>query len=151
MAQTQSLKETIQDAMKQSMKAKDSARVRTIRLMLAPILQAEIDSQTILSDSQVLDMLNKMLKQRRQSIELYKTAQRTDLAEQEEYEMTVIQTFLPTPLTEAEIDTLLDDAINQTQANSMRDMGAVMNRLKESIQGRADMSAVSKKLKAKLG
>lgn len=145
------LKAQLTSEMKVAMKAKDKARLGVIRSMLAAIKQVEIDSQTTLEDdSAVLAILDKMLKQRRDSHQQYEEAGRPELAEQEAYEMTVIQDFLPQPLTEAEIAELVDDAIQAVSAASMQDMGKVMGLLKPKMQGRADMADVSKLIKAKL-
>lgn len=145
------LKAQLTSEMKVAMKAKDKARLGVIRSMLAAIKQVEIDSQSTLEDdSAVLAILDKMLKQRRDSQQQYEEAGRPELAEQEAYEMTVIQDFLPQPLTEAEIAELVDDAIQAVSAASMQDMGKVMGLLKPKMQGRADMADVSKLIKAKL-
>lgn len=145
------LKAQLTSEMKVAMKAKDKARLGVIRSMLAAIKQVEIDSQSTLEDdSAVLAILDKMLKQRRDSQQQYEEAGRPELAEQEAYEMTVIQDFLPQPLTEAEIADLVDDAIQAVSAASMQDMGKVMGLLKPKMQGRADMADVSKLIKAKL-
>ncbi len=145
------LKAKLTSEMKVAMKAKEKARLGVIRSMLAAIKQVEIDSQaTLEDDSAVLAILDKMLKQRRDSQQQYEEAGRPELAEQEAYEMTVIQDFLPQPLTEAEVADLVDDAIQAVSAASMQDMGKVMGLLKPKMQGRADMAVVSKLIKAKL-
>lgn len=145
------LKAKLTSEMKVAMKAKEKARLGVIRSMLAAIKQVEIDSQaTLEDDSAVLAILDKMLKQRRDSQQQYEDAGRPELAEQEAYEMTVIQDFLPQPLTEAEVADLVDDAIQAVSATSMQDMGKVMGLLKPKTQGRADMAVVSKLIKAKL-
>lgn len=145
------LKAKLTSEMKVAMKAKEKARLGVIRSMLAAIKQVEIDSQaTLEDDSAVLAILDKMLKQRRDSQQQYEDAGRPELAEQEAYEMTVIQDFLPQPLTEAEVADLVDDAIQAVSATSMQDMGKVMGLLKPKMQGRADMAVVSKLIKAKL-
>lgn len=134
-----------------AMKAKEKARLGVIRSMLAAIKQVEIDSQTTLEDdAAVLAILDKMLKQRRDSQQQYEDAGRPELAEQEAYEMTVIQDFLPQPLTETEVAELVESAIAEVSAASMQDMGKVMGLLKPKMQGRADMAVVSKLIKAKL-
>lgn len=146
------LRASLTQAMKDAMKAKEKARLTVIRTMLASIKQIEIDSQkTIEDDAEILPILDKMLKQRRDSEKQYLEADRPELAENEAYEMTVIQEFLPQALTEDEITTILDEAIAQSGAASMQDMGKVMGLIKPKMQGRADMGAVSKLIKAKLG
>lgn len=145
------LKARLTSEMKVAMKAKEKARLSVIRSMLAAIKQVEIDSQTTLEeDAPVLAILDKMLKQRRDSEQQYEAAGRPELAEQEAFEMTVIQDFLPQPLTDAEISGLVDTAIAEVAASSMQDMGKVMGILKPQMQGRADMAVVSKLIKAKL-
>lgn len=146
------LKATLTAAMKTAMKAKEKERLAVIRSMLAAIKQVEVDKQaTLEDDAEVLPILDKMLKQRRDSQQQYLDADRPELAEQEAFEMSVIQTFLPQALTEAEIAEMIDDAVAQTGAASMQDMGKVMGQLKPKMQGRADMAEVSKLIKSKLG
>lgn len=145
------LKATLTSAMKAAMKAKEKARLTVIRSMLAAIKQVEIDNQTTLEDdAKVLPILDKMLKQRRDSEKQYLEADRPELAEQEAFEMTVIQDFLPQALTEAEIAEMVEAMIAELGASSMQDMGKVMGQLKPKMQGRADMAEVSKLIKAKL-
>lgn len=145
------IKANLTSEMKAAMKAKEKERLAVIRSMLAAIKQVEIDNQTTVEDdAEVLPILDKMLKQRRDSHQQYMDAERPELAEQEAFEMTVIQSFLPSPLTEEEISGLIDDAVAQTGAASMQDMGKVMGLLKPKMQGRADMAEVSKLIKAKL-
>lgn len=144
------LKQAIKDAMKDAMRAKDKARLGTIRLILADLGRIEVDERTELDDARVLAVLDKMNKQRRDSIEQYEAAGRDDLAAVEREEMEVIATFLPAALSEDEIDTLVSEAINEAGASGMADMGKVMGLLKPRLQGRADMGAVSKTVKAKL-
>jgi len=145
------LKATLTSAMKAAMKAKEKARLTVIRSMLAAIKQVEIDNQTTLEDdAKVLPILDKMLKQRRDSEKQYLEADRSELAEQEAFEMTVIQDFLPQALTEAEIVEMVEAMIAELGASSMQDMGKVMGQLKPKMQGRADMAEVSKLIKAKL-
>lgn len=145
------IKATLTSEMKVAMKAKDKERLTVIRSMLAAIKQIEIDGQTTVeNDADVLPILDKMLKQRRDSHQQYMDAERPELAEQEAFEMEVIQSFLPSPLTEEEIQGLIDEAVAQTGAASMQDMGKVMGLLKPKMQGRADMGQVSKLIKAKL-
>jgi len=146
-----SLTARIQEDMKSAMRASDKRRLGVIRLILAAIKQREVDERIVLDDTQVTVVLDKMLKQRRESISQYEQAARTDLVEQEQFEMEVIQTYLPQPLSPAEIDVLIGQAIAETGASGIKDMGKVMALLKPQLQGRADMSAVSAQIKAKLG
>lgn len=142
-----SLKETIAEAMKQAMRAKDSSRLGVIRLIQAAIKQREVDERVKLDDPEVLATLDKMLKSNREANQQYEDAGRTDLANKGRLEIEVIQSFLPQPLSEEEITTLIADAIKQTGASSMKDMGQVMALLKPKIQGRADLSLVSREIK----
>ncbi|QKI88531.1 GatB/YqeY domain-containing protein [Thiomicrorhabdus xiamenensis] len=145
------LKEQLTAEMKACMKAKDKARLGVVRALLAAIKQVEIDNQTTLEDdAEVLAILDKAMKQRKDSHQQYVDAERSDLAEQEAYEMSVIQDFMPQALTEDEISALIDEAMAETGAASMQDMGKVMGLLKPKMQGRADMGEVSKLIKAKL-
>jgi hypothetical protein len=137
--------------MKNAMRGGDKRRLGVIRLILAAIKQREIDERIELDDAQVTVVLDKMLKQRRESLSQYEQAGRADLAEQEQYEMEIVQAYLPQPLSPAEIDTLIGQAISETGASGIKDMGKVMALLKPQLQGRADMSAVSGQIKAKLG
>jgi uncharacterized protein YqeY len=136
--------------MKAAMKAAEKRRLGVIRLIRAAIKQREVDEQTELDDTQVLAVLDKMVKQRRDSIEQYTDAGREDLAEQERYEVGVCQEYLPEALGEDALIALVEEAIAATGAASMRDMGKVMGQLKPRAQGRADMGAVSKLVKARL-
>ena len=145
------LKQEITSAMKTAMKSGDKQRLATIRLMLAAAKQVEIDERRDLSDADLLAILDKMVKQRRDSISQFKEAGRDDLVAQEQSEMEVIQNFLPQPLSEAEIETLIAAAIADAGAESMKDMGKVMGLLKPQLQGRADMGKVSGQIKAQLG
>ncbi|WP_172959766.1 GatB/YqeY domain-containing protein [Thiomicrorhabdus aquaedulcis] len=144
------LKTQLSDEMKTCMKAKNKERLLVVRTMLAAIKQVEIDNQITVDDAGVLAILDKAMKQRRDSHQQFVAAERPDLAEQEAYEMTVIQDFMPQALTQAEIVTLLDAAMLETGAANMQDMGKVMAILKPQMQGRADMAEVSKLIKAKL-
>ncbi len=146
-----SLKERIQTDMKDAMRGGDKARLGVVRLILAAVKQREVDERIELDDTQVLAVLDKMSKQRRESIEQYTKAGRTDLADQETFELGVIQTYLPKPLTDDEIDALIDDAVRTTGAGSIKDMGKLMGILKPQLQGRADMGAVSGRIKSRLG
>jgi uncharacterized protein YqeY len=138
----------IKDEMKTAMKSGEKARLGVIRLMLAAVKQIEVDERIELDDSRVLLVLDKMVKQRRESIRQYTDANRTDLADIEASEIIVIQDFLPQALTEEEIDTMVAEAVAQSGATSIKEMGKVMALLKEPMQGRADMSVVSVKIKA---
>ncbi|TVQ90830.1 MAG: GatB/YqeY domain-containing protein [Chromatiaceae bacterium] len=144
------LKQRLQEDMKAAMKAGDKARLGVIRLINAAIKQREVDERIELDDTQVLAVLDKMLKQRRDSIEQYQNAGREDLAAQERFEVEVCQVYLPAALTAAEITSLIDAAIGATGATAMSDMGQVMAQLKPQLQGRADMAAVSAQVKARL-
>ncbi len=145
------LRERIQEDMKAAMKAADRRRLGVIRLMLAAIKQREVDERIQLDDTQVLVVLDRMVKQRRDSLEQYSQAGRDDLAEQERYELGVIQTYLPAALSDEELDRLVQDAIAAAGAHSMKDMGKVMGTLRPRVQGRADMGAVSALVKRRLG
>lgn len=145
-----SLKDRIQDDMKTAMRAKDKERLGAIRLILAAIKQREVDERIELNDVQVLGVLEKMIKQRRESLAQYQSAGREDLAARESFEIEVIQSYLPTPLSEADIDTLVANAVAVTGAQSVRDMGKVMALIKDQAQGRADMAKISARVKAHL-
>ena len=145
------LKQQITDDMKVAMRAKDTARLGAIRLLLAAIKQREVDERTELDDAAVLAVIEKMLKQRRDSISQYETAGRQDLADAERFEVSVLSQYLPQPLTDAEIQALLDQAVAETGAASIKDMGKVMNALRPQLAGRADMGKVSGLIKARLG
>jgi hypothetical protein len=144
------LKQRIQDDMKSAMKAGDKRRLGVIRLVLAAIKQREVDERIELDDTQILAVLDKMVKQRRDSIEQYTKADRKDLAEQEAYEVGLCQEYLPEALSEDELIALVDGAVAATGATSMKDMGKVMGQIKPKAQGRADMGAVSKLVKQRL-
>ena len=144
------LKLRIQDDMKAAMKAGEKRRLGAVRLILAAIKQKEVDERKELSDADVLSVLEKMLKQRRDSISQYEQAARHDLAEQEAFEVEVIQEYMPAALGEAEVMALIDAAIAATGAKAMADMGKVMAQVKPQIQGRADMGAVSALVKKRL-
>jgi uncharacterized protein YqeY len=144
------LKARITDDMKAAMKGGDKPRLGVIRLILAALKQREVDERIELDDAQVLGVLEKMLKQRRDSITQYEAAQREDLAAQERYEVGVIEAYLPAQLGEAELDALVAQCIADSGATSPRDMGKVMALLKERAAGRADMGALSQRVKAKL-
>jgi len=146
-----SLKADLQEDMKAAMRAGDKPRLGAIRLINAAIKQREVDERITLDDAQVVAVLDKMLKQRRESLEQYRQAGRDDLADKEAYEIEVIQTYLPEPLDEAALETLIADAIAETGASSIKDMGRLMGVLKPKVQGRADMGDVSARIKARLG
>ena len=146
-----SLKARIQEDMKSAMRSGDKRRLGVIRLILAAIKQREVDERIELDETQILAVLDKMLKQRRESVTQYEQAGRTDLAEQEHFEIGVVQGYLPQPLGAAEIDGLIAAAIAESGAAGVKDMGKVMAILKPQLQGRADMGAVSARIKAKLG
>lgn len=142
-----SLQERIRDAMKAAMKGGDKKRLAVIRLIMAAVKQREVDERIVLDEQQMIEVLDRMLKQRRESIRQYRDAGREDLAEIEEAEILVIQEFLPQPLRDDEIAGMIREAIDQTGAASVRDMGKVMGLLKPQMQGRADMSVVSGMIK----
>jgi len=144
------LKQQITDAMKAAMKGGDKPRLGVIRLMLAAIKQREVDERIELDDAQVLAVLDKMVKQRRDSIQQYSDAGRDELAAAEAAEIEVIQAFLPEELSDAEIITIIEAAIAESGAESMRDMGKVMAIVKPKVQGRADVGKVSGLVKQKL-
>ena len=144
------LKDDIQAAMKAAMRARDKARLQTIRLMQAEFKRIEVDERIELDDARVLAVLDKMVKQRRDSAQQYEDAGRSELAEQENYEIGVIQEFLPQQLSEDEIIALVDEAIAGVDAEGMQAMGPVMGQLKPKLQGRADMGRVSGLVKQRL-
>jgi uncharacterized protein YqeY len=145
------LKQRLSDAIKASMKAGEKQRLTTLRTMHAAVRQREIDDQVELDDAGVTAVLDKLAKQHRESIAQYRKAGRGDLVGQEERELAIVTEFLPEPLDDSAVDTLIDEAIGATGASSMKDMGAVMSHLKSRLQGRADMSTVSARVKARLG
>lgn len=142
------LKERIKDDMKASMKSGAKVRLGVIRMILAAIKQVEVDERIELDDARIITVLDKMLKQRRESIKQYTDAGRLDLSAVEEAEVVVIQEFLPQALTEAEIDQMVVAAIAETGASSIKEMGAVMALLRPQMLGRADMAVVSARIKA---
>jgi hypothetical protein len=145
------LKERIQQEMKDALREGDRSRLSVIRLIMAAYKQREIDEQIELDDAGIVGVLQKMTKQRRDSIEQYRAAGREDLADQERYELEVIATYLPEALDDAAIAAAIAAAVAETGATSMRDMGKVMALLKSRLEGRADMAAVSATVKARLG
>ncbi len=144
------LKVQIQTDMKDAMKAGDKDRLKVVRLMLAAIKQIEIDQRIELDDTAVLDVLNKMVKQRRDSVSQFRDGGRDDLVAIELAEIAVLDTYLPEQLSDAELDTLIAQAIADSGAESIRDMGTVMGHIKSQARGRADMAAVGAKVKARL-
>ena len=144
------LKQRITEAMKAAMRARDKARLGTVRLALAEIKKVEIDERTDLDDSRITSILDKMVKQRRDSIKQFETAGRTDLVAQEQLEINVIKEFLPETLSQEELDTIIKTALEESGASSMQDMGNLMRLVKPQVVGRADMGAVSQKIKAAL-
>lgn len=136
--------------MKAAMRAKDAPRLGAIRLLQAAIKQREVDERIELDDTQVIEAIEKMLKQRRDSISQYEGAGRQDLADAEKYEVSVLQEYLPQPLTEAEIAALLDKVVAETGAAGIKDMGKVMAAVKPLVVGRADMGSLSGLIKARL-
>ena len=146
-----SLKSRILDDVKTAMRNHDRERLAVLRLITAAIKQREVDERIELDDDDVLRVLDKMNKQRRESLEQYTKAGRDDLAAQEKFELDLIQTYLPEQLGEDEIAALIDAAVEATGAESMRDMGAVMGNLRSQVQGRADMKQVSAAVRNRLG
>ena len=145
------LRERITEDMKTAMRAGEKARLSTIRLALAAIKQREVDERITLDDGQVLAVLERMIKQRREAIVQFQSGGRADLVDKESAEILVLQGYLPAQLADAEIDTLIAEAIAATGAASIKDMGRVMGAVKPKVQGRADMGAVSARIKQKLG
>ena len=144
------LKARITDDMKTAMKAKDSQRLGAVRLALAAIKQREVDERKELSDADVLAVLEKMIKQRRDSIQQYTAGNRQDLADQEQFEIGVLSAYLPQQATEAEVDAVIVEAIAATGAKAVTDMGKVMGQVKAKLAGRADMGQVSARVKSRL-
>lgn len=144
------LKAKVQKDMTDAMRAKDAARLATIRMLWSNIRQREIDERITLDDSQVLSVIEKAIKQRRDSIEQYRAGNRADLVANETFEMEILQSYLPKPLSESEIETLLKEAITETSATSIKDMGKVMNLVKSKAQGRVDMGKIGAHIKAML-
>lgn len=145
------LKSRVTDALKTAMKGGDKNRVAALRLVTAAVKQFEVDERSAPDDAAMLKLLDKMAKQRRESIEQFEAAGRDDLAAKERFELDVLQEFLPEPLSDAELDALIEQAMTDTGAASMKDMGRVMGQLKPKLQGRADMAAVSARIKSRLG
>lgn len=144
------LKIRITEDMKTALRAQDKARLSTIRLILAAVKQKEIDERILLTDPQVIGVLESMMKQRKESIAQYSQAARQDLVDKETLELSVIQNYLPEPLSETALDKIIQDVIAETKATTVREMGKVMAALKPKIQGRADMGTASARVKALL-
>jgi len=144
------LKPKITDDMKTAMRAKDKQRLGVIRLIQAAIKQREVDERISLDDKEVIIVLDKMLKQRRDSLAQYKKAERQDLAEQESFEIKLIQNYMPQPLSESELAELIETALTEIGATSIKELGKVMSYLKPKVQGRVDMRALSTNLKKRL-
>lgn len=144
------LKGRIQSDMKEAMKAGDKDRLKVVRLILAAIKQVEVDERIELTDAAIVGILNKMVKQRRDSVSQFTDGGRSDLADIETAEIAIIESYLPEPLSDAELDALIESAISETGAASVRDMGKVMGTVKAAAEGRADMGAVSARVKARL-
>ena len=144
------LKKCITDDMKSAMKAKDRQALKAVRMILEAIKQKEIDERIELNDAQVMTVIQKMVKQRKDSISQFSDAGRTDLVEIEEAELETINNYMPEQLSDEEVASVVDKAINDSGANSMKDMGKLMRMLKSQLQGKADMSLVSQLIKSKL-
>lgn len=145
-----SLKTRILDDVKNAMRARETERLGVLRLISAAIKQIEVDERVELDDARVETVLNKMVKQRRESLEQFEKADREDLASKERYELELIHEYLPEPLGEEELSGIIQNVIESVGASSPRDMGAVMSALREKVQGRADMKAVSQAVKKQL-
>lgn len=146
-----SLKAQISEDMKAAMRAKDGARLSAIRLLLSAMKQREVDERIDLEDTHVIEIIEKMLKQRRDSISQYEAAKRQDLADVEKFEVEVLTSYLPQPLTEAEVCAIIEKVVGETGAAGIKDMGKVMGLVKPQIVGRADVAKVSGQIKARLG
>ena len=151
MSTADSLRERISQSTKEAMKARAKQRVAALRVVNAELKRVEVDERRDLSDQDVLAVLGRMLKQRRDALAQFEQAGRDDLAAQERFEIDLIGEFMPQPLSDAEIETAVDQAIGDTGATSMRDMGAVMAAVKILVEGRADLGAVSALVKSRLG
>ncbi len=145
------LLDELKNAQKDAMRAKDKLRLGTIRMALAAVKQREVDERIELNDTDVLQIITKMVKQRKDASQQFRDAGRDDLADNEDAEIVILQDFLPQALSEAEINTMIVEAISQTGANGMADMGKVMGLLRPKMQGRADLGQVSGLIKAQLG
>ena len=151
MSETPSLVEQVKAAMKAAMKAREKQTLSTIRLIQADFKRIEVDERIEIDDARAIAIMDKMVKQRRDSAKQYRDADRPELADQEDAEIVVIQPFLPEQLSTADIDALIDEALSGIEATGMAAMGQLMGKLKPQLQGRADMGAVSQRVKAKLG
>ena len=151
MSETRSLVEQVKAAMKAAMKAREKQTLSTIRLIQADFKRIEVDERIEIDDARAIAIMDKMVKQRRDSAKQYRDADRPELADQEDAEILVIQTFLPEQLSAADIDALIDEALAGIEATGMAAMGQLMGKLKPQLQGRADMGEVSQRVKAKLG
>ena len=145
------LKEKIMADMKEAMKAKDTAKVSTLRLLLSEIKNREIDKRGELADDEVIAVIQKAVKQRKESIEQYEKAGRSELVEKEKRELEILESYLPQPLTEEELDALIDETIKEVGATSVKDMGKVMKAIMPKVRGRADGKLVDQKVREKLG
>jgi len=144
------LKEKITVDMQDAMRSKDSEKLNAIRLLQSSIKQKEVDDRVEIDDTMILNIIEKMLKQRRDSIEAFKKANRDDLVAKEEFEVQLLQTYMPEPLSSEDIEKEIDSAIKAADAKSMKDMGTVMSAVKLKVSGRANMAEVSQKIKEKL-
>jgi uncharacterized protein YqeY len=144
------LKEKITVDMQDAMRSKDSEKLNAIRLLQSSIKQKEVDDRVEIDDTMILNIIEKMLKQRRDSIEAFKKANRNDLVVKEEFEVKLLQTYMPEPLSSEDVEKEIDSAIKAIDAKSMKDMGTVMNAVKLKVSGRANMAEVSQKIKEKL-
>jgi len=144
------LKEKITVDMQDAMRSKDSEKLNAIRLLQSSIKQKEVDDRVEIDDTMILNIIEKMLKQRRDSIEAFKKANRDDLVAKEEFEVQLLQTYMPEPLSSEDVEKEIDSAIKAADAKSMKDMGTVMNAVKSKVSGRANMAEVSQKIKEKL-
>jgi len=145
-----SLKDRINNDLKDAMRSRDKQTLETLRFVMAALKQIEVDERIVLDDARITQIIDKLAKQRKESISHFQKANRDDLVAKEEFELNLITKYLPEPLSEAEVGILIDKAIKDTGASEARDMGKVMAILKDSLQGRADMSQVSAIIKAKL-
>ena len=145
------LREKINDDMKSAMKAREPEKLGAIRLLQAALKQKEVDERIVLTDTMILNIIEKMLKQRKDSIEQFTTGNRLDLVAKEEFEVSVLSAYMPQQLSEAEVAAILDTVIAETGATSAKDMGKLMNTLRPRVAGRADMGKLSAMVKARLG
>jgi uncharacterized protein len=146
-----SLREQINEDMKAAMKARESDKLGAIRLLQAALKQKEVDERITLTDADILAIIDKMVKQRRDSIEQYKAGNRADLVAKEEFELSILATYMPQPLSEAEVIAVIDRVVAETGAQGAKDMGKVMNALRPLVAGRADMGKLSGMVKSRLG